>query len=57
MHVMQVAYLQKGGNGFVQRARDKVTGEEWAIKFIARGDKVSLMWVAWVPGRPAGTQR
>ncbi|PNH07033.1 Serine/threonine-protein kinase SRK2C [Tetrabaena socialis] len=31
--------LNSGTFGFVQLARDKATGETWAVKFIERGDK------------------
>jgi hypothetical protein len=39
---MQIKDLNSGTFGFVQLARDKHTNETWAIKFIERGDKVSM---------------
>ncbi|KAG2451391.1 hypothetical protein HYH02_003992 [Chlamydomonas schloesseri] len=33
--------LNSGTFGFVQLARDKLTGETWAVKFIERGDKIT----------------
>ncbi|KXZ48147.1 hypothetical protein GPECTOR_30g243 [Gonium pectorale] len=33
--------LNSGTFGFVQLARDKHTGETWAVKFIERGDKIT----------------
>lgn len=33
--------LNSGTFGFVQLARDRVTGEVWAIKFIERGEKIT----------------
>lgn len=33
--------LNSGTFGFVQLARDKATGEVWAIKFIERGEKIT----------------
>ena len=36
----QVADLNRGAFGFVQLAKDVTTGEQVAIKFIERGDKV-----------------
>ena len=46
---MQVADLNRGAFGFVQLAKDVTTGEQVAIKFIERGDKVKtgspfLIW-------------
>ena len=38
--VLQVADLNRGAFGFVQLAKDLETGEQVAIKFIERGDKV-----------------
>ena len=38
---VQVADLNRGAFGFVQLAKDVTTGEQVAIKFIERGDKVS----------------
>jgi serine/threonine-protein kinase SRK2 len=37
---LQVADLNRGAFGFVQLAKDVTTGEQVAIKFIERGDKV-----------------
>ncbi len=37
---LQIKDLNSGTFGFVQLARDKATGETWAVKFIERGDKV-----------------
>ena len=37
---VQVADLNRGAFGFVQLAKDVTTGEQVAIKFIERGDKV-----------------
>lgn len=36
----QIKDLNSGTFGFVVLARDKQTGEIWAIKFIERGEKV-----------------
>lgn len=43
---MQVRDLNSGTFGFVELALDKITGQQVAIKFIERGDKVRvyLMW-------------
>ena len=38
---LQVADLNRGAFGFVQLAKDVTTGEQVAIKFIERGDKVT----------------
>ncbi|CAL5221600.1 g3820 [Coccomyxa viridis] len=38
---MKVADLNRGAFGFVQLAKDVTTGEQVAIKFIERGDKIS----------------
>ncbi|KAK9915345.1 hypothetical protein WJX75_007906 [Coccomyxa subellipsoidea] len=38
---MKVADLNRGAFGFVQLAKDLETGEQVAIKFIERGDKIS----------------
>lgn len=38
---MQIKDLNSGTFGFVQLARNRLTGEIVAIKFIERGDKVS----------------
>ena len=40
MKCSQVADLNRGAFGFVQLAKDVTTGEQVAIKFIERGDKV-----------------
>lgn len=40
--MMQIRDLNSGTFGFVQLARDKQTGELIAVKFIERGDKVSI---------------
>ena len=41
---VQIKDLNSGTFGFVQLARDKLTGETWAVKFIERGDKVNAAW-------------
>lgn len=38
--LLQIKDLNSGTFGFVQLARDKHSGETWAVKFIERGDKV-----------------
>lgn len=40
---LQVADLNRGAFGFVQLAKDLTTGEQVAIKFIERGDKVTRL--------------
>ena len=50
----QVADLNRGAFGFVQLAKDVTTGEQVAIKFIERGDKVEHRPAACVlPGYQA----
>jgi serine/threonine protein kinase len=39
---MQVRDINRGSFGFVQLAKRRDTGKQVAIKFIARGDKVSV---------------
>ena len=41
MALAQIRDLNSGSFGFVQLAKDKVTGKKVAIKFIDRGDRVS----------------
>ena len=59
---LQVADLNRGAFGFVQLAKDMETGEQVAIKFIERGDKVlwplfaglslrKLLWMGLVSER------
>ena len=40
---LQIRDLNSGTFGFVELALDKVTGQQVAIKFIERGDKVHLL--------------
>ena len=46
---LQIKDLNSGTFGFVQLARDKQTGEVWALKFIERGEKVGA-WRCCLPG-------
>lgn len=41
----KIADLNRGSYGFVQLARDNATGEEVAIKFIQRGEKLAGRYV------------
>lgn len=40
--VSQIRDLNAGSFGFVQLARDKLSGKKVAIKFIERGEKVCM---------------
>lgn len=44
---MQIRDLNSGTFGFVELALDKVTGQQVAIKFIERGDKVTKYVSRW----------
>ena len=49
--IVQIRDLNSGTFGFVELALDKVTGQQVAIKFIERGDKVTKYVSRWVSCR------
>ncbi len=50
---LQIRDLNSGTFGFVELALDKVSGQQVAVKFIERGDKVQFL----VPSRSLTTSR